>query len=68
MREADCSRFPEIIDELEDALDAQEKLLEASRPLMVAGGVRRLLRDSRTPLKPLRRFPPRSTRREKASG
>jgi len=69
MRVADCSRFPEIIDELEAALDAQEKLLEASQPHMVAGGVQRLLRDSpRTPLKPFRRFLPRSTRREKASG
>ena len=65
---ADYSRLPEILDDLQQALDAQEKLQEVSQPQMVAGGVRKGLL-ARIPLKPFPRFMSRSTRRErKANG
>ena len=38
MRGADCSRFPEILDDIEEALDAQENLQELFRIQMVAEG------------------------------
>jgi hypothetical protein len=68
MRGADCSRFPEILDELEEALAAQEKLQEISQPQAVAGGVRGVLLDSRASLKLFPRLLSRPTRREKANG
>jgi hypothetical protein len=58
MRGADYSRFPEI-------LDAQEKLQGVLQPEMGAVGVRKVLLDSRIPLKPFPRFLARSTRHER---
>jgi hypothetical protein len=49
MRGADCSRFPEILDDIEEALDAQENLQELFRIQMVAEGVRKVSLDSRIP-------------------
>ncbi len=68
MRGADGSRFPEILDELEEALDAQEKIQRVSQPQMVAGGMRGGLLRPRIPLKPFPRLLSRSTRRGKSNG
>ena len=68
---ADYCRLPEILDDLQQALDAQEKLQKVSQPQMVAGGVRKGLLASRIriPLKPFPRFLSSTNRRErKANG
>jgi inorganic pyrophosphatase len=47
MSGADYGQFPEILDDIEDALDAQELFQELFQPQMVAEGVRKVLSDSR---------------------
>jgi hypothetical protein len=49
MSGADYSQFPEILDDIEEALDAQENLQELLQTQMVAEGVRKVLLDSRIP-------------------